>query len=235
MIKFNLKKKKARRNLHFNINNIIFKTGCDLINNKIQFINKNLSDVLIIDEFCEDCLNKKLINVDKINLTEVINKKTYDCILSNFFLQIPFFTNLETTLNLIFNKLNKDGLFCFNLLTPKSMKTLKNIFLEIDENIYNGSFSRFGPFHDIPIMIENLSKKKFIDTVVSTEYLELNYDSLNKIRSDFREFGIINISRETPLFEREFLNKSKSVFSKIFNKFDHIPVEIEIATFTSWK
>ena len=105
MIKFNLKKKKARRNLHFNINNIIFKTGCDLINNKIQFINKNLSDVLIIDEFCEDCLNKKLINIDKINLTEVINKKTYDCILSNFFLQIPFFTNLETTLNLIFNKL----------------------------------------------------------------------------------------------------------------------------------
>ena len=36
-------------------------------------------------------------------------------------------------------------------------------------------------------------------------------------------------------FERDFLNKTELLFAKIVEKHKYIPVEIEIATFTSWK
>ena len=235
MINFNLKKKKARQNLFYKNDNILSKIGFDLIDNKIKYINKNLSEVLILDYYNKKFSKKKIINLDQSNLDEIKILKFYDGIISNFGLQIPFSLDLDKNLNLIFEKMNINSLFCFNLLTINTMKTIKNIFLEIDEYVYKGSYSRFGPFFDVPEIIGYLNKFKFKDVVVSTEYLEFNYHSLGKLRSDFKEFGMINLNDNKPKFKKEFLIKTESVFSKIIEKFDHIPVEFEIATFTSWK
>ena len=135
----------------------------------------------------------------------------------------------------IYEVLNKDGYFCFNLLTSNSFTTLQKIFLEIDDHIFNGAQLRFGPFHDISNVISALNDNNFKEVVVSTESLEINYNSLNKIRKDFKEFGISNYYREKSKSNKNFYKKTTSLFKELVAKHDYIPVEIEISTFTSWK
>ena len=230
MDKFYLKKKQYQKK-----DNFLSQTGVDLIKNKLQFINKKFERSLFIDDIM-DFKSEKLNKIDTCSF-EKINKNIfkYDGIFSNFSTQIDFAVNLDLSLIAIYNKLLKDGLFCFNLLTPNSMRTIKKIFMEIDENVFNGVFNRFGPFHDIPEIIEKLNQNNFKEIVVGTQIVELNYGSFDKLREDFKEFGISNYNINVPGFKKEFLTKTYSVFNKVIEKYKHIPVEFEIATFTSWK
>ena len=235
MSEFNLKKKQIRTKVYQKKNNILSQTGVDLIKNKLQFINKKFEKSLFLDDI-NDFRSEKLNQIDLCNIENINeNNYKYDGIFSNFNTQTDFAINLDLSLVAIYNKLLKDGLFCFNLLTPNSMRTLKKIFMEIDENIFNGVFNRFGPFHDIPEIIKKLNLHNFKEIVVGTEIIELNYRSFDKLREDFKEFGISNYNISVPKFKKEFLTKTYSVFSKIIEKYNYIPVEFEIATFTSWK
>ena len=235
MNEFNLKKKQNRTKAFQKKDNILSQTGFDLIKNKLQLINKKFEKSLFLDDII-DFRSEKLNQIDLCNF-EKINKNNnkYDGIFSNFSTQINFAINLDFSLLAIYNKLLKDGLFCFNLLTPNSMRTIKNIFMEIDENVFNGVLNRFGPFHDIPEVIEKLNQNNFKEIVVGTEIIELNYGSFDKLREDFKEFGISNYNVNVPKFKKEFLIKTYSIFNKIIEKYNYIPVEFEIATFTSWK
>ena len=166
----------------------------------------------------------------------IIFKKSSNiwCILSNFGLQI-YLAYEENVIKHIYNSLNKNGLFCFNLITDNSFITLKKFFYEIDENLFQGSYRRFGPFHNIQNTIEELNKYNFKETVVSTEKIELNYSSLKKMRNDFKEFGISNYYKDKIKFKKEFYIKTNNVFEKIIKKNSYFPIELEIATFTTWK
>ena len=70
---------------------------------------------------------------------------------------------------------------------------------------------------------------------MSTENIEVNYKSLDKIRKDFKELGISNYYREKSRSNKNFYKKTTSLFKELIAKHDYIPVEIEISTFTSWK
>ena len=235
MNKFNLKKRNVRRKAYFDKNNLLSKNGSDLIKDKLKFISKKIDKCLIIDEdFTLDLTNfsnTKIINLNDISLV----KGKFDCVISNFSLQIPLFLNSDDIFNIIFSKLNNNSVFCFNIITSNSMRTLQNIFLEIDEKIYNGVYRRFGPFLETSKLIEDLNKNKFKDVVVGIDNLEINYSSLSKIRSDFRKFGISNFFNEKHRFKKDFLKLTNKLFSKLIDNHKYIPLEIEIATFTSWK
>ena len=71
---------------------------------------------------------------------------------------LKFFQNIYKK---IYEILNKDGYFCFNLLTLNSFRTIQKIFLEIDDHVFNGAQLRFGPFHDISHTISALNDNKF--------------------------------------------------------------------------
>ena len=235
MNEFNLKKMNIRREYHFDKSNLLTKNGSDLIANKLKFISRKLDKCLILDQDLNydfmKLSNFKVINFDDINLFE----GNFDAVISNFSLQIPLFINSTDVFSKISSKLNDNGLFCFNIITINSMRTLQNIFLEIDEKIYGGVYRRFGPFLDTTKLIEDLNKNKFQDVVVGIDNLEINYSSLNKLRSDFRKFGISNYFNEKYKFKKDFLNFTNKIFSKLLNNHKYIPLEIEIATFTSWK
>ena len=235
MVQFNLKKKQNRKKLYSKKNNILSKNGNELINDKLKLIKQDFHSCLFIDEIVE-IKTKKIIQYDICNIDEIneINKE-YSGVISNFGTQMAFANNLDSSIKSIYNRLSKDGLFCFNLLTPKSMKTISKIFIEIDENVFKGTFNRFGPFHDVSTVIEKLSQNSFKEIVVGTNYIEFNYKSFDSLRGDFRDFGISNYYKNVPKFKKEFLIKTYSVFSKIIEKYNYIPVEFEIATFTSWK
>ena len=235
MNEFNLKKRDIRRNTYFDKNNLIAKNGSDLINDKLKFMSKKIENCLILDEdLCIDesnFTNTKIININDICVVE----GKFDAAISNFSLQIPLFLNSNDIFNKIISKLNDNSLFCFNTITSNSMRTLQNIFLEIDEKIFGGVYRRFGPFLETTKLIEDLNKSKYKDVVVGIDNLEINYSSFNKIRSDFRKFGISNFFNEKQRFKKDFLKLTNNLFSKLIDNHKYIPLEIEIATFTSWK
>ncbi len=235
MNEFNLKKRNVRRKAYFDNNNLIAKNGSDLINNKLKFMSKKIKNCLILDEDLNMDLsnfnNTKIINSNEISAVE----GKFDAVISNFSLQMPLFLNSNDIFNKILSKLNDNSLLCFNIITSNSMRTLQKIFIEIDEKVYGGSYRRFGPFLETSKLIEDLNKIKFQDVVVSIDILEINYSSLSRLRSDFRMFGISNYFNEKYKFKKEFLSVTKKIFSKLVENYKYIPLEIEIATFTSWK
>jgi len=234
MTQFNLKKKKSRENFFFKKNNIISQIGTKLIFDKLAFINKKLNMALVLDGTLKR-KHPKFLNYEYFEFDDIKKNNLYDGILSNFGIHIPLAQDTERKISTIKDHLNNNGFFCFNLITINSMTTIRKIFTEIDEVVFKGAYNRFGPFHEVPNIIESLNKNNFKDVVVSTELIELNYESLVKLRSDFKEFGMINIYDQSQKFKRDFLNKTELLFAKIVEKHKYIPVEIEIATFTSWK
>ena len=235
MNEFNLKKRNVRRRAYFDKNNLLAKNGSSLINDKLKLISKKIESCLILDEdFNMDLSNfnnTKVINISDISLVD----GKYDAIISNFSLQIPLFLNSNDIFNKVISKLNDNSLFCFNTITTNSMRTLQNIFLEIDEKIFDGVYRRFGPFLETTKLIDDLNKSKYKDVVVGIDNLEINYSSLSKIRSDFKKFGISNFFNEKHRFKKDFLKLTNKLFSKLIDNHKYIPLEIEIATFTSWK
>ena len=234
MTQFNLKKKKSREKFFFDKNNIISEIGNKLIFDKVSFIKKDLEQVLVIDNY-ELKDHPKILDYQYGEFEEIGEKNSFDGILSNFKVHIPLIQNMSENLNTIKQHLNNDGFFCFNLITNNSMVTIRKLFNEIDEFVFKGAYTRFGPFHEVPNVIDALNKNGFKDIVVSTEFIELNYRKLSKLRSDFKQFGLINIYDQNQIFKRDFLKKTELLFSKIIQQHESIPIELEIATFTSWK
>jgi len=235
MLEFNLKKKQARKELYYKKNNFIAELGIELINKKTDLILHKPNSSILFDERLKvnDSSSNNFI-IHDINLISDKEKKV-DSLVCNFDLQIPLVNNAQNIYKNIYKILNKNGFFCFNLLTLNSFKTLQKIFLEIDDRVFNGAQLRFGPFHNISNIISDLNDNKFKEVVVSTENIEVNYKSLNKIRKDFKELGISNYYKEKSRSNKNFYKKTTSLFKELVAKHDFIPVEIEISTFTSWK
>ena len=235
MLEFNLKKKQARKELYYKKNNFVTELGIELINKKTDLILHKPNSSILFDErlkIKDSSKNDFIIN--DINLI-FEKEKRVDALICNFDLQIPLVNNAQNLYKNIYKILNKNGFFCFNLLTLNSFTTLQKIFLEIDDHVFDGAQLRFGPFHNISNIISDLNDNKFKEVVVSTEYIEVNYKSLNKLRKDFKELGISNYYREKSRSNKKFYKKTTSLFKELVAKHDYIPVEIEISTFTSWK
>ena len=234
MLEFNLKKKQARKELYYEKNNFVAEIGIELINKKTDLILHKPNSSILFDERLK--VKNSSSNDFIINDIDLIfeKEKKVDALICNFDLQILLANNAKNFKNL-YEILNKNGFFCFNLLTLNSFRTLEKIFLEIDDHVFNGAQLRFGPFHNISNIISDLNDNKFKEVVVSTENIEVNYKSLNKLRKDFKELGISNYYKEKSRSNKKFYNKTTSLFKELVAKYDYIPVEIEISTFTSWK
>ena len=235
MLEFNLKKKQARKELYFKKNNFVTELGIELINKKTDLILHKPNSSILFDERLK--INDSSSNNFMINDISLIfeRKKKVDALICNFDLQIPLVNNAQNFYKNIYAILNKNGFFCFNLLTLNSFTTLQKIFLEIDDHVFDGAQLRFGPFHNISNVITDLNNNNFKEVVVGTENIIVNYKSLNKIRKDFKELGISNYYREKSRTNKNFYKKTTTLFKELVAKHDYIPVEIEISTFTSWK
>jgi hypothetical protein len=235
MLEFNLKKKQARKELYYKKNNFVAELGIELINKKTDLILHKPNSSILFDERLK--VKNSSSNNFIINDIDLIfeNEKKVDALICNFDLQIPLVNNAQNFYKNIYKILNKNGFFCFNLLTLNSFTTLQKIFLEIDDHVFDGAQLRFGPFHNISNIISDLNDNNFKEVVVSTENIEVNYKSLNKLRKDFKELAISNYYREKSRSNKKFYIKTSSLFKELVAKHDYIPVEIEISTFTSWK
>ena len=208
MLEFNLKKKQARKELYYKKNNFVTELGIELINKKTDLILHKPNSSILFDERLKvkDFSNNDFI-INDINLVFDREKKV-DALICNFDLQILLVNNAQNIYKNIYKILNKNGFFCFNLLTLNSFTTLQKIFLEIDDHVFNGAQLRFGPFHNISNIISELNDNKFKEVVVSTENIEVNYKSLDKIRKDFKELGISNYYKEKSRTNKKFYREN---------------------------
>ena len=235
MNKYNLKMKHQRKVNYFKKDNFIYQNGELLISKTIDYFSKEIDSSLIFDDLNIKTSKKikKIIN-QNIDQFFLINGN-FGGVFSNFSFQLAMDENPDETIKKIFSLLNENGVLCMNLLTKNSMNNIIKIFYEIDEKIFNGYYQRFGPFIEVSDIIEKLSKYKFKDIVANIERLEINYSSLNNLRTDFKEFGISNYYSTKIPFKKKFLIYTTKVFDSLVSKYKYIPLEIEIATFTAWK
>ncbi len=185
MLEFNLKKKQARKELYYKKNNFVAELGIELINKKTDFILHKPNSSILFDERLKVTGSSNDFIINDINLIFEKEKKV-DALICNFDLQIHLVNNAQNIYKEIYEILNKNSFFCFNLLTLNSFTTLQKIFIEIDNHVFNGAQLRFGPFHNISDIISDLNDNNFKEVVVSTENIEVNYKSLNKLRKDLR-------------------------------------------------
>jgi len=235
MNKFNLKKIDSRKKLYFKNNNFIYRHGGYLINDKLKFLKKKPQKTIVIgnEVNLNDNLNKPFNYEEIENISKLEN--SIDGIISNFNFQLKILTEEKNLFYELYKLLKKDGFLCFNLLTKGSMETLKKMFMDIDINIFGGVYERFGPFYEIQDIIDRLSKSNFREIVVGVDELEIQYNSLMKLRHDFKEIGTSNFYENEYFFKRDFLKKVQIIFDKIIKKYEYIPMELKIATFTAWK
>ena len=235
MNKFNLKKIDSRKKLYFKNNNFIYRHGGDLINDKLKFLKTKPQKTIVFgNEINLNNILNKPFNYEEIkDISKLEN--SIDGIISNFNFQLKILTEEKNLFYELYKLLKKDGFLCFNLLTEGSMETLKKMFMDIDINLFGGAYERFGPFYEIQDIINRLSKSNFREIVVGVDDLEIQYDSLIKLRTDFKEIGTSNFYKNEYLFKRDFLKKLKIIFDKIIKKYEYIPMELKIATFTAWK
>ena len=235
MGKINLKLKECRKFHYFNEENFIFKNGERLIEEKIELLLNDIKLGLSLDK--NFYFSSKKVNSLEIsaigNLDKLSNK--YDALFSNFSIQIDLINNPNQICKSIYNILNENSFLCINLLTNNSMTIIRNIFYEIDEKIFGGSFQRFGPFVEVPSIVDELNQNQFKEIVVTIDRIEANYDSFAKLRSDFKSFGIANFYDFKIPFKKDFFIYAQKVFNKLIENHKYIPLDLEIATFTAWK
>ena len=135
MLEFNLKKKQARKELYYKKNNFVADLGIELINKKTDLILHKPNSSILSDERLK--LKNSSGNEFIINDIDLIfeKEKKVDALICNFDLQILLVNNAKNFYKNLYEILNKNGFFCFNLLTLNSFRTLQKIFLEIDDLI----------------------------------------------------------------------------------------------------
>ena len=201
----------------------------------MKFLKKKPQKTIVIgnEVNLNDNLNKPFNYEEIENISKLEN--SIDGIISNFNFQLKILTEEKNLFYELYKLLKKDGFLCFNLLTKGSMETLTKMFMDIDINIFGGVYERFGPFYEIQDIIDRLSKSNFREIVVGVDELEIQYNSLMKLRHDFKEIGTSNFYENKYFFKRDFLKKVQIIFDKIIKKHEYIPMELKIATFTAWK
>ena len=221
MNKFNLKKIDSRKKLYFKNDNFIYRHGENLISDKLKFLKKKPQKSIVIgnDINLKDILNNPFNYEEIEDISKLEN--SIDGIISNFNFQLKILTEEKNLFYELYKLLKKDGFLCFNLLTKGSMETLEKMFIDIDINLFGGAYERFRPFHEIQDIIDRLSKNNFRDIVVGVDDLEIQYNSLVKLRTDFKDLGTSNFYKNEYIFKRNFLKKVKLIFDKIIKKYEY--------------
>ena len=189
------------------------------IDNSINFIKQNSSS------------NNNIV-VDENKLP--FKQKSISGVISCLYLDSIF--NSENLFSNIYNILKNNGFLIFSTFGTKTMKNIKECFIEAEEKKYNGISLRFHPLFDLDTVGNDLKKIGFKNVIIETEVIRVKYNSLFKLMRDLRGMGITN----------NLLNRSKSFTPKSLfyevnellikdNRDKEFIVPFEILTLTAWK
>ena len=189
------------------------------IDNSIKFLKQNSSS------------NYNVV-VDENNLP--FKQKSISAVISCLYVDSTFESdNLFTN---VYNILKNNGFLIFSIFGTKTIRNIKESFINVEGRKYNGVSLRFHPLFDLDIIGNKLKQIGFKSVIVETEIIQVKYNSLFKLMRDLRGMGVTN-----NLLNRSKFFTSKNLFYEVNefltkdNKNKEFLVPFEILTLTAWK
>ena len=170
------------------------------------------------------------INTDLSSLV----KNYYNLIYSNIF--IHYLTNIEQTLQNIFQSLKPNSFFIATVPDSENIYQLVNSLYETDKHFYNGIYRRINPTIKINDIISMLRKVNFSIPMINKDGINIKYQNFEDLIFDIRS------THSTYCYDdkkKEFENKNylkkleenykKKYYTKSFT------LDLKFNIVTSWK
>ncbi|MBD25663.1 MAG: SAM-dependent methyltransferase [Candidatus Marinimicrobia bacterium] len=158
-----------------------------------------------------------------------------DLILSN--LSLHWVNDLPGALAQICRSLKPDGLFLATIFGGETLKELRTVLMESEEETIGGIAPRVSPFIDVRDSGNLLSRAGFSLPVVDTENIEVTYENIFKLMADLRAMAETNaiLQRSRIPIRRSTLMRAAELYQEKFS--DHrgrIIATFQIVNLTAW-
>jgi len=184
---------------------------------RLEPIDKNYQEVLLIDFFDYHMLqldNFYHMNFVKPCNLDLIKKKSIDLILFPFGLHwienIPHFL---TEVKLI---LKENGIFICNFPGSGTLNLLRKTLFLAEEHVNSVHFPHISPFIRFEDMTSLLQQAGFAENIIDSETIDLEYDSPISLMKDLKNFGESNI-----ICNRTNYSITKSIYRSLENYSDN--------------
>ena len=257
MALFNRKLLKQNRNRiadKFAEANFIYQETAEIITQTIFDCKRNFNDVLEIGARDGD-LGRKIVDSKKAeNLIQTdlainfspdlvmddedlcFKNQSFDLIISN--LNLHFINNIPQNLLEINRLLKSGGLFIASFFGEENLKELKGVFLQSEQELYEGISPRIIPNVDVKTAGMLLQKAGFVDVVSEKHRMEVEYSHPKKLLDDLKNMGEANILNDR---SRKFMTKTllfnlTNLYQKLYCRHNHQHLAtFEIIILTGWK
>ncbi len=256
-------KKKNKALLDWHNHNFIFKQSAEIVFKKLNEINQNFKNILLItsdisetiekisnlkfeklvyltqyESFLEDSYFKKKHFFKIISSFEniALKKETFDLVICNF-----CFHNInkkEEYIKNIFKILKNRGMLFCNFFGENSLNELHNCFLLTDEKLYNGSYLRFPPRIKMVGFSDLLSRIGFKEVVSEKINYEIYYKNVSSLLADIKGMGeSCNMKkRKKSLLTKNYIQNLDNFYKKIFSDGkSNLKATCDIISTTCWK
>lgn len=162
---------------------------------------------------------------------------SFDIIVSN--LNLHFINDVVGHLLEIKKFLKPNGVFIASFFGGETLKKLREVLLEVEQEKHNGISPRIAPFAHVKDAGMLMQKAGFRDSVAESEIINVAYSSFFKLLKDIKNMGESNV-----MYERSKKFVSKSFFAeaeKLYLKNEKLKndgemeVNFEIITVIGWK
>lgn len=133
--------------------------------------------------------------------------------------------------------LKPDGVLLCVLPGANTLRELRQVFAEVESELYGGISPRVSPFLEVRDAGNLLQRAGFALPVVDSDTVTLTYPSLRDCMRELRALGESNIlhERRSHFTSRAFFAAAEARYKKRFGMADgKIPVTIELLTLTAW-
>ena len=239
-----LKQKRNRCASHFNNHGFIFEFGHKQIEDRLNIVKRNFSNILQIgnrgnkikNAFTTDASPKHSPNIiiDEEFLPFV--KDSLDLIISN--LNLHSTNDLPGVLAQIQHALKPDGLFIASLFGGETLYELRQVMNAVEIKHYGGITPRIFPFADLQQMGALMQRTGFNLPVIDSEKITVTYENPFKLFHDLRYMGESNIilERRKTFTPRSFFMDVAEEYHKKFSEDDgRIVATFEIIFILGWK
>lgn len=153
---------------------------------------------------------------------------SFDLLYSN--LTLNWCNDFDAAIGEFHRLLRPGGLLTLSVLGPDTLCELRESWAQVDEQPH---VHRFPDMHDIG---DSLQRTGFADVVVDAERLTLEYQTMARLLTDLRDWGVGNVcrGRKNSLTGRARFEAMKAGYERLRNTNNALPASCEVAYVHAW-
>jgi SAM-dependent methyltransferase len=152
-------------------------------------------------------------------------------------LNLHWVNDLPGTLLQLCRALKPDGLLLASFFGGETLKELRSVLMEAEEQGEGGASPRISPFADVRDGGNLLQRAGFALPVADTDILTVSYESPLKLMRDLRGMAETNcvLQRRKSFSRRETLLRAAQIYGERYGDEDgRVPATFEVITLTGW-